>query len=260
MNKRIQILTILAMLLLQITPAQAQSFNSVTHIHNVKTFGEKILMGTHEGLFQFISQNNMSPIGKDPFDVMGLDADGLTLFASGHPSVGSKLPNPLGLLRSTDGGKTWKSISLLGEVDFHSLEVSGNQIYGSNATEGLLMYSKNFGKSWKKIGADRFSDIAILTGTPGSAVALQSGKLFKTSNNFNSATELKFKFTISAVESIEKELYIASQDKIYRSLDQGGSWKLFRSFKEEIADISASSKQLAVVVGGEVLTAKLKRG
>jgi photosystem II stability/assembly factor-like uncharacterized protein len=216
-------------------------------------------MGTHEGLFQFISQNNMSPIGKDPFDVMGLDAEGSTLFASGHPSPGSKLPNPLGLMRSTNGGKTWKSISLLGEVDFHSLEVSGNQIYGGNATEGSLMYSKNLGKSWKKLGADKFSDIAILSGTPGSAVALQNGKLLKTSNSFNRTTEWKFQFPISAVETIGKELFIASKDKIYRSLDQGGTWKLFKSFKGEIADISASSKQLAVVVGGEVFTAKLTK-
>jgi len=214
-------------------------------------------MGTHEGLFQFISQNNMSPIGKDPFDVMGLDADGSTLFASGHPSSGSKLPNPLGLLRSTDGGKTWKSISLLGAVDFHSLEVSGNQIYGDNATEGALMYSKNLGKSWKRIGAVKFSDIAILSGLPGRAVSLQNGKLLKTSNTFKSTTELKFNFPISAVESIGKELFIASKDKIYRSFDQGGSWKLLKSFKGEISDISASSKQLAVVVGGEVLSIKL---
>jgi hypothetical protein len=98
----------------------------------------------------------MSPIGKDPFDVMGLDADGSTLFASGHPSSGSKFP-------------------------------------------------------------------------------------------------------IFAVESIGKELFIASKDKIYRSFDQGGSWKLFKSFKGEVADISASSKQLAVVVGGEVFTAKLTK-
>jgi photosystem II stability/assembly factor-like uncharacterized protein len=259
MKKRIQLSAMVAIVLSQTIPAQAQTFNSVTHIHNVKTFGEKILMGTHEGLFQFVSQNNMTPIGKDPFDVMGLDADGTTLFASGHPSPGSKLPNPLGLMRSIDGGKTWKSISLLGEVDFHSLEVSGNQIYGGNATEGSLMYSKNLGKSWKKIGADNFSDIAILSGTPGNAVALQRGKLFKTNNAFKSTTELKFKSPISAVETIGKELFIASKDKIYRSLDQGGTWKLFESFKGEIADISASSKQLAVVVGGEVFTAKLTK-
>jgi photosystem II stability/assembly factor-like uncharacterized protein len=259
MKKIIQLSAMVAILLLQTIPAQAQTFNSVTHIHNVKAFGEKILMGTHEGLFQFVSQNNMSSIGKDPFDVMGLDADGTTLFASGHPSVGSKLPNPLGLLRSTDGGKTWKSISLVGEVDFHSLEVSGNQMYGGNATEGLLMYSKNLGKSWKKLGADKFSDIAILSGTPGNAVALQSGKLFKTKNTFKSTTEVKFKFPITAVETIGEELFIASKDKIYRSLDQGGTWKLFKSFKGEIADISASLKQLAVVVGGEVFTAKLTK-
>jgi hypothetical protein len=259
MKRRIKLSAVVAILMSQIIPAQAQTFNSVTHIHNVKTFGEKILIGTHEGLFQFISQNNMSPIGKDPFDVMGLDADGTALYASGHPSVGSKLPNPLGLLRSTDGGKTWKSISLLGEVDFHSLEVSGNQMYGGNATEGSLMYSKNLGKSWKKLGADKFSDIAILYGTPGHAVALQNGKLFKTNNAFKSTAELKFKVPISAVESIGKELFISAQDKIYRSPDQGGTWKLFKSFSGEIADISASSKQLAVVVGGEVITAKLTK-
>lgn len=259
MKKRIKLSAVVAILLSQIIPAQAQTFNSVTHIHNVKTFGEKILIGTHEGLFQFISQNNMSPIGKDPFDVMGLDADGVTLFASGHPSPGSKLPNPLGLLRSTDSGKTWKSISLLGEVDFHSLEVSGNQIYGGNASEGSLMYSKNLGKSWKKLGADNFSDIAILYGTPGNAVALQSGKLFKTNNAFKTTAVLKFKVPISAVETIGKEIYIAARDKVYRSLDQGGTWKLFKSFKSEIADFSASSKQLAVVVGGEVFTAKFTK-
>ncbi|MFM1797029.1 MAG: hypothetical protein RL733_810 [Actinomycetota bacterium] len=259
MKKRIQLSAVVAILLSQIIPAQAQTFNSVTHIHSVKTFGERILMGTHEGLFEFISQNNMSPIGKDPFDVMGLDADGTSLFASGHPSKVSKLPNPLGLLRSTDGGKTWKSISLLGQVDFHSLEVSGNQIYGGNATEGLLMYSKNLGKSWKKLGAKEFSDIAILSSTPGKAIALQSGKLLKTNDTFKVTTELKFKFPVSAVESIGKELYIAAQDKVYRSPDQGSSWKLFKSFKGEIADISASSKLLAVVVGGEVFTAKLTK-
>jgi photosystem II stability/assembly factor-like uncharacterized protein len=257
MKKRIQLSAVAAIFLSQITVVQAQTFNSVTHIHSVKTFGERILMGTHEGLFEFISQNNMSPIGKDPFDVMGLDADKTTLFASGHPSPGSKLPNPLGLLRSTDGGKTWKSISLLGAVDFHSLEVSGNQIYGSNATAGSLMYSNNLGKSWKKIGALKFSDIAILSGSPGRAVSLQNGTLLKTTNSFKVTTDLKFKFPISAVESIGKELYIAAQDKVYRSLDQGSSWKLFKSFKGEISDISASSKQLAVVVGGEVLIAKL---
>jgi hypothetical protein len=132
-------------------------------------------------------------------------------------------------------------------------------MYGGNATEGSLMYSKNLGKSWRKLGADKFSDIAILSGTPGNAVALQGGKLFKTNNTFKSATELKFKVPISAVETIGKELFISAQDKIYRSLDQGGTWKLFKSFKGEIADISASSKQLAVVVGGEVFTAKLTK-
>jgi photosystem II stability/assembly factor-like uncharacterized protein len=49
-----------------------------------------------------------------------------TLIASGHPSGSSTLPTALGLIRSTDAGRTWVSISELGNADFHALSVSGD--------------------------------------------------------------------------------------------------------------------------------------
>lgn len=235
-------------------PTFAATFDSVTHIHNVKASGAKILMGTHEGLFLFVAQNNMKEVGKDRFDVMGLDSDSDILFASGHPSAGSKLPNPVGLLRSEDGGKNWKSISLLGVVDFHSLEVSGAQIYGGNATSGTLMYSGNSGRSWKTMGADQYADIAILAGTPGQAIAIRDGKLFKTTNSFKSSTTIKFSSSVTAVESMGKSLFIASENQIHRSADYGLSWKVVKSYKSDISDISVSAKIVAVVVGGKVLS------
>lgn len=241
----------------QTTPSHAATFDSVSHIHGIKAVGTSILMGTHEGLFEFVAQNNMKPIGKDPFDIMGLDSNGPTLFASGHPSANSKLPNPLGLLRSNDGGKTWKSVSLLGEVDFHFLEVSGSQIYGRNATEGSLMYSKNLGKSWKKIGEMKFTDIAILPGAQGSALAIEKGMLVKTTNSFAKSTATSFKSEVSAVESVGKDLYIASKNRIFHSIDQAKTWKLIKSYKADISDISVSSKIVAAIVAGEVLTFKV---
>lgn len=248
---------IVALLFTQMATANAATFDSVTHIHGIKAVGTNILMGTHEGLFEFVAQNNMEPIGKDRFDIMGLDSDGTTLFASGHPSLNSKLPNPVGLLRSDNGGKTWTSVSLLGEVDFHFLEVSGSQIYGGNATEGSLMYSKNLGKSWKRIGEMKFTDVAVLSGTQGGAVAIEKGKLFKTTNSFTNSTAVPFKSEIAAVESIGRDLYIASKNQIFRSVDQAKSWKLFKSYKADISDISVSSKILAAIVAGEVLSVKL---
>ena len=249
--------TALTLLLMQASPSTAATFDSVSHIHGIKAVGTTILMGTHEGLFEFVAQNNMQPIGKDPFDIMGLDASGATLFASGHPSAISKLPNPLGLLRSSDGGKTWKPVSLLGKVDFHLLEVSGSQIYGGNATDGTLMYSKNLGKSWKRIGEMKFTDIAILPGTQGGALALEKGKLFKTTDSFTNSTPVSFKSEITAVESLGKDIYIASKNQIFRSTDQAKSWKIFKSYKSDISDISVSSKILAAIVAGEVLTIKV---
>ena len=249
--------TVFALALTQISPSSAATFDSVSHIHGIKAFNNTILMGTHEGLFEFVAQNSMKPIGKDRFDIMGLDSNGATLFASGHPSANSKLPNPVGLLRSVDGGKNWKSLSLLGEVDFHFLEVSGSQIYGGNATDGSLMYSKNLGKSWKRIGEMKFTDIAILPGTQGGALAIENGKLFKTSNSFANSTAVSFKSEIAAVESVGKDLYIASKNQIFRSTDQAKSWKIFKSYKADISDISVSSKILAAIVAGEVLTIKV---
>ena len=256
--RRINVIaTGIAFLLTQASLSSAATFDSVSHIHGIKAFGKTILMGTHEGLFEYEAQNNMQPIGKDPFDIMGLDANGTTLFASGHPSANSKLPNPLGLLRSSDGGKTWKSVSLLGKVDFHFLEVSGSQIYGGNATDGSLMYSNNLGKSWKQIGEMKFTDIAILPGTQGGALAIEKGKLFKTSNSFANSTAVPFKSEITAVESLGKDIYIASKNQILRSTNQAKSWKIFKSYKSNISDISVSSKILAAIVAGEVLTIKV---
>src|SRR5215210_3525032 len=50
------------------------------------------------------------------------------LFGSGHPSAGAALPPALGLIRSSDAGKTWESVSELGTADFHALALSKDRI------------------------------------------------------------------------------------------------------------------------------------
>lgn len=48
---------------------------------------------------------------------------------SGHPEGGdSTLPENLGLIRSSDAGDTWESISALGDADFHILQAHGDHV------------------------------------------------------------------------------------------------------------------------------------
>jgi hypothetical protein len=71
-----------------------------------------------------------------------------TLLSSGHPGPSSPFPNPVGFIRSKDGGKSWDAISLGGEVDFHSLATDGRTIVGFDGS-GLLR-SEDEGRSWSR--------------------------------------------------------------------------------------------------------------
>jgi hypothetical protein len=253
--QRLVILT-LSFTLASVGPVQAQSFDSVMHIHSIKAFGDKALLGTHNGLFEFQAQNSMKPIGAERFDVMGLAISGKTIFASGHPGPGSKLPEPVGLLRSDDAGKSWKKISLQGTVDFHFLQAGKSELYGTDAQTGNLMYSSNLGKSWKVLGTNLFSDIAISNLKPGHAFALDKTGLIKTSNSFSTQSRVKTEFEINSVEFIGNSLYAASGKDIYLSKNEGKNWKKVATFKSEVADISVSEKIIVAIVGKEVLISK----
>lgn len=250
-NKK-RIVAVLVLALMPIASAQAQTFNSVAHVHSVKAFGDQVLIGTHEGLFRFQSQNNMKAVGAERFDTMGLTISGNTIFASGHPGKGSKLPEPVGLLRSDDGGQNWKKISLQGEVDFHFLESGKSELYGADAQTGILMHSSNAGKSWRKIGTNTYSDIAINNQKSGSAFGVQNGKIFQTVNAFATTKRVNSDFEVRAIELVGSVLYAASGNSIFQSINSGQSWKKISTFKKEIADITSSDKIIAAIVGQEI--------
>ena len=140
--------------------ASGESIGSLSHIHSVRALGDQILLGTHEGLYQYLDDKTVKRISPERFDVMGLAISDKGIFASGHPGPGSKLPEPVGVLFSSNRGATWKKLALTGQVDFHTLETMGDEIYGADSGSGQLMYSSNGGKSWAKRGTNSYTDIA----------------------------------------------------------------------------------------------------
>lgn len=143
-------------------PASAAGALPSSHVHGLSVDREtdEVLLATHEGLFN-VTKSPAIRIG-DTNDLMGFTAaaDQGVFYASGHPGPGSDLPNPMGLIRSVDGGKTWEQLSRQGESDFHALAASRAGII---AYDGTLQTSSD-GKTWTTATANFVP--AVLAGNP----------------------------------------------------------------------------------------------
>lgn len=66
---------------------------------------------------------------------------------SGHPDLREPLPGRLGLIRSTDAGRSWLPVSLLGQAVLHALQAAHGQVYGYDATSSTVLVSVDGGAS-----------------------------------------------------------------------------------------------------------------
>ncbi|MCQ6269369.1 exo-alpha-sialidase [Pseudarthrobacter sp. R1] len=139
-----------------------------SHVHGLSANGQtgQVLMATHDGLFD-VTKSPATKIGATN-DLMGFTTGGAQgpFYASGHPGPGSDLPEPMGLLKSSDGGKTWEQLSRQGESDFHAMTTVKSGIV---AFDGTLRTSPD-GRTWKTVSAGWKP--AVLAGHPGSDTVL----------------------------------------------------------------------------------------
>ncbi|MBA3331912.1 MAG: exo-alpha-sialidase [Actinobacteria bacterium] len=110
---------------------------------------------------------------------MGFTVVGPNRFlGSGHPDLREarekELPSRLGLIKSTDAGKTWDPVSLPGKADFHVLRTAPGRIYGFDATDGVLRVSRDGGNNWSRSSPP--APLIDLAADP-----TNSGRLFATS-------------------------------------------------------------------------------
>ena len=238
--------------------ASAETLDSVSHIHHVKVVEKKVLVLTHEGLFELVKRNEMKLVGKEKIDVMGFSTLGKALLASGHPAVGSTMPNPIGLVKSIDGGLSWKAVSLVGKVDFHFLEGAGSDLYGADSQSGKFMYSADSGLTWKILGENNITDIAVSPKKSGMAIAIKDSELLLTNNAFKTSSKIKSSLKITQIEWRESGLYALSGSSLYKSTNIGRTWTELSSFKGAPGILSASDQLMLVTVGSDIYTSKNK--
>ena len=102
------------------------------HVHGlgVNPADRALFIATHTGLYRSAEGESTSVrVSDNRQDTMGfaiVDAD--RFLGSGHPDLREDLPPLLGLIESTDEGRSWEPVSLLGEADFHVLRSAGERV------------------------------------------------------------------------------------------------------------------------------------
>ena len=152
----------LALAALSLPPARAGEAVTLTHVHGLSysADGAQLLIPSHHGLAVY-QGGRWSMAAGPAHDYMGFSATRDALYSSGHPAPDSKLPNPFGLIKSRDGGKSWQQLGLEGESDFHTLATSyaANAVYvlshgpNSRMREAGIYYTLNDGLKWQRADA-----------------------------------------------------------------------------------------------------------
>lgn len=164
---------------------------------------------------------------------MGFSVAKNAIYTSGHPSPNSTLKNPLGLMKSTDGGGSWKQLGLSGESDFHLMAAgyasNENHVFNSEANSRMRQtgphVTKDEGKSWTRAAASGLSgQITSLAAHPtyagivaagtvqGLHVSRDGGASFKRLGPASVVTAVTFDFD-------GKHVYFATDaaDKLHRA-------------------------------------------
>lgn len=209
------------------------------HIHGLSVSSEtgQVLLATHDGLFD-MTKKPAAKIGPTN-DLMGFTGgtDHDVLYASGHPGEGSDLPNPLGLIRSTDAGKTWEQLSRQGESDFHALTATKSGLVGF---DGALRTSPD-GKTWNTVAADFVP--AVLAGNPtgdtvlattpqGTRRSTDGGKIWTT---VNSGPVVQFAAFASPAEAVGVE----PDGTVHTSADAGATWTRKGKIEDTVQAVAA---------------------
>ena len=151
--------TFLAAAVISLAAAAAAAADTVLHhVHGLAFTpdGQSLMVPAHVGLAVYRDGRWTTAPGAR-HDFMGFSVAKNAIYTSGHPAPGSPLRNPLGLLKSTDGGATWRQLGLSGESDFHQMAASyaSGAIYVINAERNSRMAETGLhvtldeGKTWK---------------------------------------------------------------------------------------------------------------
>jgi hypothetical protein len=204
------------------------------HVHGlgINPSDGSLLIATHTGTYRVEpGEPKADRVGESAQDTMGFTVLGPDRFlGSGHPDINEArekgLPGLLGLIESTDAGKTWEPISLLGEADFHVLRSARGRVYGFDVTNERLMVSRNAGRTWQE--RDEPGPLLDLVAHPASVntlVASTESALFRSVDEGVSWQPLAEAAGLLAWPSVKRLYLVDGGGRVFESDDGGRDWR-----------------------------------
>ena len=204
------------------------------HVHGlgVNPTDGALFVATHTGLFRAAAGEPRARRVADRYqDTMGFTVTGPDRFlGSGHPDGREGLPPFLGLIRSTDAGRSWQPVSLLGKRDFHVLEAAGERVYGYGSDyesrQAGLLVSDDGGRGWQeRVPPEPLLSLAIDPDDPDRAVASGENGAYSTTNAGRGWRPLGEEAGLLAWADGGPLFRVGLDGAVARSTDGGRSWE-----------------------------------
>ncbi len=222
------------------------------HVHGlgVNPADGALYIATHTGLFRMPRGSDESErVGDRLQDTMGFAVAGPDRFlGSGHPDLRDDLPPLLGLIESSDAGRSWTPISLLGKADFHALRVSGSRVVGYDASSGRVMASDDGGREWASLGnPGEVVDLALDPDDPTRIVATGGTGVITTNDEGRTWTRLLADADILAWPVADALYGFSADGGVTVSRDRGVSWERVGDLGGEPAAATATGRDTVIV-------------
>lgn len=201
------------------TPSDAK----IGHVHGIGVDpGDGALyVATHHGLYRVPETGDAIRVGDSGRDMMGFAVAGPGHFlSSGHPGPGESDPGSLGLIESTDRGETWSTVSLSGEVDFHTLHAVGGTVYGWDSGSRQLMVSTDR-RTWEDRATLEVFDFAVDPSDPQQLLATTNEGLARSTDGGRSFTAGGPRVAILSWPAVDNLWAVAPDGTVLHSADEG---------------------------------------
>ncbi|WP_407667587.1 F510_1955 family glycosylhydrolase [Mycolicibacterium arseniciresistens] len=225
----------------------------MTHIHGlgINPSDQRLYVATHYGLFRIAEDDAPQRVGDSMQDFMGFTVTGADEFlASGHPDPADRQQPPhLGLIRTTDAGKTWESVSLKGSADFHALEYRHGRVYGLDSQSGAVMVSDDL-TSWQARTDVAAADLAASPANPHEVLATTREGLLRSTDGASTFSTVIGAPQLTLVSWPDSGPLIGTDagGKLHASTDGGQTW-------QPRSAVASRPQALLAAGGGQVYVA-----
>jgi len=202
----------------------------MVHIHGlgINPPDKNLYVATHYGLYTVEPDQAPQRVGYLVQDFMGFTVTGPDAFlASGHPDPADRQQPPhLGLIKSSDAGQTWESLSLHGSADFHALEYRHGRVYGHDSQSGTVMVSLDE-QSWQRRAEVAAFDLAVSPTDAYEILATTRQGLLRSTDGAATFGALSGAPALVLVSWPERGPLLGAdlEGRLYTSTDNGQTWQ-----------------------------------